>query len=902
MALLDRFRTQSRQKHPDPAVRLAFVEELPLEERELLEAMAREDEDPRVRRAAVGKLLDPGVLGAIAREDADEGVRADATAMLRDIASEEFEGIGEAESLEAVDSLADPRAIAQVARSEVREIVALRAVSRIADVHTLGSIARHAHVEAARRSAFEQLRDRGEHAELLAIALNGEFKDTAVAAAELVTDRDELEQIAARAKNKGAVKRARGVLREAEERAAAAKAETERAAREALAQAAAEAAAAERTARDAERAAREAEALAARQQVRNEADAVAHAEDAHQPAAGDDAEAGARADAERAQTEELARERAERDEADRARRAAEADEQANREAAARENDARVRREALTRLQQLASRVEALTGKEDLSLKAGERALRDLRTALADVPPLPSRQDYEQISGRLTAAQAALTPKVQELREAAEWRQWANVGLQEQLIVRMEALRAVDDPERIARDVRELQQQWRQAADVPRDRADALWRRFKAAHDEVWSKCEAQFAADAQARAENLARKIALCEKAEALSESTDWIQTADAIKQLQAEWKTIGAVSRGREKAVWERFRSACDRFFTRRHEDLARRKTVWAENFARKEALCVQAEALAESNDWEHAASELKRLQGEWKTIGPVKKNRSEAIWQRFRAASDRFFLRYAQRHEVARAERVAAREAICSELESLAAWTPEAPGADGSAPSAEFSDATPEATPGTAPMSQDTPPDLVPRVRSLRSRWQQEIAARGVDPDRARALDARFSSAFASVARRWPAAFGGSELDPEANRRRMESLVRRIEDVAASLGGPAAAADANASPTTRLAAMLKEALAANTIGGKADDDSRWRAAADEVRQAQANWSRIGPVPDDTRRALLDRFQRACRTISERTGAAGRSGAPGRGPGRSGGGGRPGGAGGPGGSGGSDR
>ena len=63
----------------------------------------------------------------------------------------------------------------------------------------------------------------------------------------------------------------------------------------------------------------------------------------------------------------------------------------------------------------------------------------------------------------------------------------------------------------------------------------------------------------------------------------------------------------------------------------------------------------------------------------------------------------------------------------------------------------------------------------------------------------------------------------------------------------------------------MLKEALAANTIGGKADDDSRWRAAAEEVRQAQAAWSRLGPVPDAIRRQLADRFQRASRKISER-------------------------------------
>src|SRR5262249_48932252 len=149
-------------------------------------------------------------------------------------------------------------------------------------------------------------------------------------------------------------------------------------------------------------------------------------------------------------------------------------------------------------------------------------------------------------------------------------------------------------------------------------------------------------------------------RADALAGSTNWIQTADEIKKLQAEWKTIGPVTRGQEKAIWERFRAACDRFFTRRHADLADRKKIWAENLAKKEALIHRAEALAQSTDWDAAAAEMKRLQSDWKTIGPVKKNRSEAIWQRFRAACDTFFSRYTQRHDIARGERVAAREAI--------------------------------------------------------------------------------------------------------------------------------------------------------------------------------------------------------------------------------------------------
>ena len=142
-----------------------------------------------------------------------------------------------------------------------------------------------------------------------------------------------------------------------------------------------------------------------------------------------------------------------------------------------------------------------------------------------------------------------------------------------------------------------------ASDVPRPQGDVLWRRFKAAHDVVWSRCEAHFAKEAAARAENLAIKIALCEKAEALALSTHWIQTAEEIKRLQVEWKTIGAVSRGQERAIWERFRSACDRFFTRRQADLAEHRKRWAENMARKEALCARVEALADSTDWDVAA-----------------------------------------------------------------------------------------------------------------------------------------------------------------------------------------------------------------------------------------------------------------------------------------------------------
>ena len=913
MALLDRFRTQPRQKHPDAAVRLAFVQEIPIDERELLAEIAREDGDARVRRAAVAKLMDAAALAVVAKDDVDEHVRAQAVSMLRDLATESFEGTGEAESLaavEALEGLSDAKTLAAVAKSAPRELTALRALGRVSDGHTLGSVARHAQHEAVRRAAFDALQDPHE---ILAVALNSEFKDPAADAVDRISDRDELEQIANRARNKNVAKRARAILRERDERAA-------REAAEAAADAAAAVSVQATTARDAEPIAETIvapqDAPPAAASLGNNVDTVDSAADvAAREAADERAEADAKEEQERIRAEEeamwrrhaeeKAAEAAVAEEADRReterrhgrltelaaeaeaalaetdlaagrrrlgvarrewkdlstgivvdpelqQRFNEAGEKfAGRDSAAHEADQRARREALTRLHQLIARVEALAARTDLTLKAGERALRDVRAALGSVPPLPSKKDYEDAVHRLKAVQSALTPKVQELRDVADWQRWANVGIQEQLCEKMEALKALENPEEIARHVRDLQAQWRQAADVPRAQGEALWRRFKTAHDEVWAKCEAHFAAQAGARAENLAKKVALCERAEALSNSTNWIQTADEIKQLQAEWKTIGPVTRGQEKTIWERFRSACDTFFTRRHADLAQRKATWAQNLAKKDALCARVEALAESTDWEAAAAEIKRLQNEWKTIGPVKKTRSEAIWQRFRSACDQFFSRYAQRHDIAKGERVAAREAIVAELEALGT-------------AAEGTEAEP------------APADLLQKVRSLRGRWQSELAARGVDRERAAVLDERFANAFKAVLARWPASFTGTDLDPDANRKRMEVIVKRIEDLASSLAGPAAAADASLSPTTRLAAMLKDALAANTIGGKADEDSRLRAAADEVRQAQQSFSRIGVMPDHERRALSDRFQRAIRRISDRAGQAGRAGGAG--------------------------
>lgn len=496
-----------------------------------------------------------------------------------------------------------------------------------------------------------------------------------------------------------------------------------------------------------------------------------------------------------------------------------------RDAAVREARTRHQQDNLSRLQRLCVEAEKLAQGEHLTLRDAERVLRDIRTALDAPGPLPSRQDQQAIVSRLKAVQSAIFPRVQDLREADGWERWANAGVQEALIARLESLREQADPAVIAKQLRIVQDEWHKVRAVPREKGRELWQRYKIIEGELRLRCESFFQQLAVERVENLRKKEALCAQVEALADSTDWIRTAEAIKALQAEWKTIGPVTPGHEKAVWERFRAACDRFFTRRKNDLTERKTVWMANLKKKEDICAQVEALLESTDWDHALGEVKRIQAEWRQVGPVKRNRSEALLARFHTACEKFFDRYAHRNDHEIAQQLAHREQICADLAGVLV--------------------TPE---GVEP---DPDEALAKKVLALKRQWDQAPA---VTRAQAEPLVERFTTAMNAVIEARPAAFTGTELDPETTRRRMEQLCQAVEGFAGE-----EKAEAQMSPAAILAAQLREALAANTIGGRVDDEARWRNAADEVRKAQAAWRRLGPVPATVGRELEARFQKAC-------------------------------------------
>ena len=582
---------------------------------------------------------------------------------------------------------------------------------------------------------------------------------------------------------------------------------------------------------------------------------------------------------------------------------------------------RGRQKNLTRLSKLVEGVEAAIANDKLTLPEAERQLRIARQTLEKSMPLPTRRDHEQMTRRLKEGAGALLGKVRELRDFADWQRWANLGVQEELCREMEVLASPPEgaPEmtdtEVARAFTDLMRRWRQAADVPQDRGQALWERFKKAHDLIYPRCEPFFSAQRKEREECLARRVALVEEAERLSESTDWLQTAQRLTALQAEWKTLAPAPRKEQQALWKRLRQACSAFFTRRKADLAGRKQEWAANYEKKEALCVRVEALLEAEDLKAAIEEVKQVQREWKTIGPVRRNRSDGIWQRFRQACDGVFDRLNAGARQAAAGRIAVREGLCEQLEAL--LRPPAPAESGSDSTAETKPVTearaetgeagarpgtagaedvanepegaataevadealatePDSTsaaasgeqagvePGAAPgasaaSSPPAPADLVKTVREIQDKWR---GAPDVPPEVNRKLAVRFSRAIARVVEANADQFRGTEHDPAQRLKQLERLCKRAE----ALVDAESRSDTAVSPAELLARKWRAQMAANTMGARVDEEAKRRAAREDVKRLQAERRRLGPLTGSAADALQARFQRACdRVFNER-------------------------------------
>ena len=222
----------------------------------------------------------------------------------------------------------------------------------------------------------------------------------------------------------------------------------------------------------------------------------------------------------------------------------------------------------------------------------------------------------------------------------------NLEIKTDLCEKAEALLAVEDVISAFGQLQALHQQWKETGPVERDLREELWARFKNASTEINKRHQAHFEGIKAREAENLEKKTALCEQAEALlqqteaeGKKTEWDAITKQVLELQAQWRTIGFAPQKQNTAIFERFRQTCDHFFTRKAEFYKNIKDGQAENLEKKKALVAKAQELSTSTDWRATTDALVALQKEWKATGPVPRKYSDQLWKEFTTACDTFF-----------------------------------------------------------------------------------------------------------------------------------------------------------------------------------------------------------------------------------------------------------------------
>ena len=208
----------------------------------------------------------------------------------------------------------------------------------------------------------------------------------------------------------------------------------------------------------------------------------------------------------------------------------------------------------------------------------------------------------------------------------------------------EKLSEEDDVISAFHQLQKLHQEFRETGPVAKDLREGIWSRFKNASTIINKRHQQHFDDIKEREQNNLDQKTVICEIVEAteydqLKNFNDWENKTQEILALQAKWKTIGYAPQKMNVKIFERFRSACDDFFQKKATFFKSAKEKMNENLEKKKALCEKAEALKDSTDWKATADILTKLQKEWKTIGPVAKKHSDAIWKRFIGACDYFF-----------------------------------------------------------------------------------------------------------------------------------------------------------------------------------------------------------------------------------------------------------------------
>lgn len=286
--------------------------------------------------------------------------------------------------------------------------------------------------------------------------------------------------------------------------------------------------------------------------------------------------------------------------------------------------------------ELCEKAEALILEE--SVVKAFRSLQDLHNKWRETGPVPNDQK-EDIWERFKAATAIINKKHQEFFEKQKDQQVQNLAQKTALCERVEEIINSDkdkpkDWEDKSDDILKIQEMWRTIGYAPKKDNSKIYQRFKNDCDMFFAKKREFYKSIKADQKNNMQLKIELCEKAEALKDSTDWKKATDEFISLQKRWKEIGQTSHKQSEQLWKRFREACDFFFNAKAAHFSSLDESQEENLILKQQLIEKVKNFAKGDDDKENLRQLMDLQKEWSGIGHVPLNKKDSIQKEFREA----------------------------------------------------------------------------------------------------------------------------------------------------------------------------------------------------------------------------------------------------------------------------
>lgn len=304
----------------------------------------------------------------------------------------------------------------------------------------------------------------------------------------------------------------------------------------------------------------------------------------------------------------------------------------------REYDFKKNLEIKTRLCETAEKLN-----EEADVISAFQQLQALHQEFKETGPV-AKELREEIWARFKAASTAVNKRHQQYFEELKQKEEENLAHKTALCEKIEAvdLTAIKTAaawEAQTQQIIEMQKEWRTIGFAPQKMNVKIFERFRGACDRFFTEKAAFFKRLKEEQAQNLAKKTELCEKAEALKDSTDWKATADKLMQIQKEWKTIGAVPKKHSESLWQRFIGACDYFFEQKGKNTASQRGEEKENLQKKEQVIEKLKTLLESDEEENKQEAVRELMKEWNEIGFVPFKEKDKIYKAYHETVDQLF-----------------------------------------------------------------------------------------------------------------------------------------------------------------------------------------------------------------------------------------------------------------------